>query len=160
MAEDEIETLIIDAAECEPYITADDRLMQDCAAQVVEGIPNLAHILQPRETLSALNRTNRRRFPCCARCWRTLTIFLCGDSNRSFWRCWAITSILTGKQVPHGGRSSDIGVLMGNVRHCLRSEVVSLLMASRLPACCSPDWRSNRWPGNVWARLGTPVRHL
>ena len=34
---DKIETLIINAAECEPYITADDRLMQDCAAQVVEG---------------------------------------------------------------------------------------------------------------------------
>ena len=39
------------AAECEPYITADDRLMQDCAAQVVEGIRILAHILQPREIL-------------------------------------------------------------------------------------------------------------
>ena len=33
---DKIETLIINAAECEPCITADDRLMQDCAAQVVE----------------------------------------------------------------------------------------------------------------------------
>lgn len=36
---DKIQTLIINAAECEPYITADDRLMQDCAAQVVEGYP-------------------------------------------------------------------------------------------------------------------------
>jgi electron transport complex protein RnfC len=44
---DKIETLIINAAECEPYITADDRLMQDCAAQIVEGIRILAHILQP-----------------------------------------------------------------------------------------------------------------
>jgi electron transport complex protein RnfC len=42
---------IINAAECEPYITADDRLMQDCAAQVVEGIRILAHVLQPREVL-------------------------------------------------------------------------------------------------------------
>ena len=48
---DNIQTLIINAAECEPYITADDRLMQDCAAQVVEGIRILAHILQPREVL-------------------------------------------------------------------------------------------------------------
>ena len=42
---DKIKTLIINAAECEPYITADDRLMQDCAAQIVEGIRILAHIL-------------------------------------------------------------------------------------------------------------------
>jgi hypothetical protein len=31
---DKIETLIINAAECEPYITADDRLMQDCARRL------------------------------------------------------------------------------------------------------------------------------
>ena len=37
---DKIETLIINAAECEPYITADDRLMQDCAAQIVDGYPH------------------------------------------------------------------------------------------------------------------------
>ena len=48
---DKIKTLIINAAECEPYITADDRLMQDCAAQIVEGIRILAHILQPEEVL-------------------------------------------------------------------------------------------------------------
>ncbi|PLL07619.1 electron transport complex subunit RsxC, partial [Klebsiella michiganensis] len=48
---DKIDTLIINAAECEPYITADDRLMQDCAAQIVEGIRILAHILQPAQVL-------------------------------------------------------------------------------------------------------------
>ena len=37
-----VKTLIINAAECEPYITADDRLMQDCAAEVLEGCRILA----------------------------------------------------------------------------------------------------------------------
>ncbi len=39
------------AAECEPYITADDRLDGDCAAQIVASIRIPAHILQPREVL-------------------------------------------------------------------------------------------------------------
>ena len=44
---DKIDTLIINAAECEPYITADDRLMQDCAAQVVEGSASLRIFCNP-----------------------------------------------------------------------------------------------------------------
>lgn len=32
-----VETLILNAAECEPYITADDRLMQEHADQIIEG---------------------------------------------------------------------------------------------------------------------------
>lgn len=45
---DKIKTLIINAAECEPYITADDRLMQDCAAQIVEGIRIWPTFCSPR----------------------------------------------------------------------------------------------------------------
>ncbi len=41
-----VKTLIINAAECEPYITADDRLMQDYAAEVLEGCRILAWALQ------------------------------------------------------------------------------------------------------------------
>ncbi len=46
-----VETLILNAAECEPYITADDRLMQEHAAQIIEGTQILQHILQPKLTL-------------------------------------------------------------------------------------------------------------
>ncbi|VTR58676.1 Nitrogen fixation protein rnfC [Serratia fonticola] len=48
---EEVETLILNAAECEPYITADDRLMQEQAAQIIEGTQILRHLLQPKVTL-------------------------------------------------------------------------------------------------------------
>lgn len=44
-------TLIINAAECEPYITADDRLMQEHADEVITGIHILRHLLQPQQVL-------------------------------------------------------------------------------------------------------------
>ena len=40
-----IHTLIINGTECEPYITADDTLMQVAAEQIVAGAEILAHIL-------------------------------------------------------------------------------------------------------------------
>ncbi len=114
---DNIQTLIINAAECEPYITADDRLMQDCAAQVVEGIRILAHILQPREVLIGIEDNKPQAIS-------MLRAVLAGSHDISLrviptkypsGGAKQLTQILTGKQVPHGGRSSDIGVLMQNV---------------------------------------------
>jgi electron transport complex protein RnfC len=47
-----VSTLIINATECEPYITADDMLIRERAEDIVEGIRILAYILgDPEEVL-------------------------------------------------------------------------------------------------------------
>ena len=46
-----IDTLIINAAECEPYITCDDMLMREQAADVVDGIGILRHLVGARHCL-------------------------------------------------------------------------------------------------------------
>ena len=46
-----VEQLIINAVECEPYITADDRLMRERAAEIIAGINILQYLLNPRRTL-------------------------------------------------------------------------------------------------------------
>ena len=40
-----IDTLIINGAECEPYITCDDRLMRERAEEVIEGACIIRHVL-------------------------------------------------------------------------------------------------------------------
>ena len=45
-----IDRLIINASECEPYITADDRLCREKAAEIVSGIRLLMRILEPQDT--------------------------------------------------------------------------------------------------------------
>src|SRR5690554_8125824 len=42
-----VETLILNGAECEPYITADDLTMREHAAEVVSGMQVMAWILRP-----------------------------------------------------------------------------------------------------------------
>ena len=71
-----------------------------------------------------------------------------------------LTQILTGKQVPHGGRSSDIGVLMQNVgtAYAVKRAVIDGEPLTERVVTLTGEAVSR--PGNVWARLGTPVRHL
>ncbi len=49
--------------------------MQDCAAQIVEGIRIPAHILQPREVLIGIEDNKPQAISCCAPYWLTPTIF-------------------------------------------------------------------------------------
>lgn len=53
--------LIINAAECEPYITADDRLMQDYAQEVIQGVQVIQHILQPEITIIGIEDNKKPR---------------------------------------------------------------------------------------------------
>ena len=45
------EVLIINAAECEPYITADDMLMRTYADEIIKGIEIVEYILKPKLTV-------------------------------------------------------------------------------------------------------------
>ncbi|MBV7403318.1 electron transport complex subunit RsxC [Enterobacter sp. ENT03] len=159
---DKIDTLIINAAECEPYITADDRLMQDCAAQVVEGIRILAHILQPRQVLIGIEDNKPQAIS-------MLRAVLAGSHDITLrvlptkypsGGAKQLTQILTGKQVPHGGRSSDIGILMQNVgtAYAVKRAVVDGEPLTERVVTLTGE--AVKQPGNVWARLGTPIRHL
>ncbi|MBE0130785.1 electron transport complex subunit RsxC, partial [Citrobacter amalonaticus] len=159
---DKIETLIINAAECEPYITADDRLMQDCAAQVVEGIRILAHILQPREVLIGIEDNKPQAISMLRAVLadaRDISLRVIPTKYPS-GGAKQLTQILTGKQVPHGGRSSDIGVLMQNVgtAYAVKRAIVDGEPITERVVTLTGEAVSR--PGNVWARLGTPVRHL
>ncbi|BFO29554.1 electron transport complex subunit RsxC [Klebsiella pasteurii] len=159
---DKIDTLIINAAECEPYITADDRLMQDCAAQIVEGIRILAHILQPGQVLIGIEDNK----PQAISMLRAVLADTHGMSLRVIPTKYPsggakqLTQILTGKQVPHGGRSSDIGVLMQNVgtAYAVKRAVIDGEPLTERVVTLTGEAVSR--PGNVWARLGTPVSHL
>ncbi|MBU4683470.1 electron transport complex subunit RsxC [Cedecea davisae] len=159
---DKIDTLIINAAECEPYITADDRLMQDCAAQIVEGVRILAHILQPQRILIGIEDNKPQAISMMRAVLANShdmqlrvipTKYPSGGAKQ-------LTQILTGKQVPHGGRSSDIGILMQNVgtAYAIKRAVIDGEPLTERVVTLTGESISQ--PGNVWARLGTPVNHL
>ncbi|PWC20801.1 electron transport complex subunit RsxC [Brenneria roseae subsp. roseae] len=157
-----IETLIINAAECEPYITADDRLMQECADEIVQGIDILDSLLQPQriligiednkpEAIEALRHALRQRSDIQLRVIPTK--YPSGGAKQ-------LTKILTGKEVPFGKHSAAIGILMQNVGTMFAIKRAVIDGEPLTERVVTLTGEALRQPGNVWARLGTPVRHL
>lgn len=52
--EKEIKTLIVNACECEPYLTCDERLMQEKAKEIIEGINVLIKVLNLKSVIIAV----------------------------------------------------------------------------------------------------------
>ncbi|MBD2821244.1 electron transport complex subunit RsxC [Xenorhabdus sp. 42] len=157
-----LKTLIINAAECEPYITADDRLMREHADEVIEGIRIMMHLLKPKQALIGIEDNKPEATA-------ALNMALQGDKSITVrviptkypsGGAKQLTKILTGKEVPSGGRSSDIGVLMQNVGTVVaikRAVIDGEPLIERIVTLTGEAVTS---PGNFWARLGTPVQFL
>ncbi|KGT91604.1 electron transporter RnfC [Erwinia typographi] len=157
-----VNTLIINAAECEPYITADDRLMQDCADEVIEGSRILAWLLQSERVLIGIEDNKPEAIAALKKALgaaKDLQIRVIPTKYPS-GGAKQLTKILTGLEVPHGGRSTDIGVLMQNVGTAF---AVKRAIADGEPLTervVTLTGESVGQPGNVWGRLGTPISHL
>lgn len=157
-----VKTLIINAAECEPYITADDRLMQDYAAEVLEGSRILAWVLQAERVLIGIEDNKPEAIAALKQALgseRDLQIRVIPTKYPS-GGAKQLTRILTGMEVPHGGRSTDIGVLMQNVgtawavkRAIINGEPITERVVTLTGEAIAQ-------PRNIWSRLGTPISHL
>ncbi|MBH2877574.1 electron transport complex subunit RsxC [Serratia marcescens] len=157
-----VETLILNAAECEPYITADDRLMQEHADQIIEGTQILQHILQPKVTLIGIEDNKPEAIAALKQALRGQsgiglrvipTKYPSGGAKQ-------LTKILTGKEVPHGKHSSAIGVLMQNVGTAFAIKRAIVDGEPLIERVVTLTGEAIERPGNLWARIGTPVQHL
>ncbi|MDE9562656.1 electron transport complex subunit RsxC [Xenorhabdus bovienii] len=158
----DLKTLIINAAECEPYITADDRLIQEHANEVIEGIRILMHLLNPERVLIGIEDNKPEAID-------ALNTALNGDDSIMVrviptkypsGGAKQLTKILTGKEVPSGGRSSDIGVLMQNVGTVMAIKRAIIDGEPLIERIVTLTGEAVTAPGNFWARLGTPVQFL
>ncbi|CAI1677010.1 Nitrogen fixation protein rnfC [Serratia liquefaciens] len=157
-----VETLILNAAECEPYITADDRLMQEHADQVIEGTQILRHLLQPKVTLIGIEDNKPEAIEALKLALRDQpgislrvipTKYPSGGAKQ-------LTKILIGKEVPHGKHSSAIGVLMQNVGTAFAIKRAIVDGEPLIERVVTLTGEALSQPGNLWARIGTPVQHL
>lgn len=156
-----ITTLIINGTECEPYITADDILMQERAADILAGVDIMCHILKPQEILFGIEDNK----PAAIAALKTAaagsdveiitfpTRYPSGGEKQ-------LIEILTGKQVPSGGLPADIGIICQNVGTAVavRNAVVyGRPLISRITTVTGDAVTA---PGNFEVLLGTPMAHL
>ncbi|WP_086775401.1 electron transport complex subunit RsxC [Vibrio coralliirubri] len=153
--------LIVNAAECEPYITSDDKLLQEHADEVLKGIEVVEHILQPKLTVIGIedNKPDAIKALEIAAKDKDIVIRVIPTKYPSGGEKQLI-KILTNKEVPAGGIPADIGVLVQNVASLYsikRAVIDGEPVVNRVVTLTGKTFKQ---PRNVWSLLGTPVHEL
>ncbi|MEW6312848.1 MAG: electron transport complex subunit RsxC [Pseudomonadota bacterium] len=113
-----IQTLVINGAECEPYITCDDMLMRERADEIVQGIALMRYMLNAQEVVVGIE-DNKPEAIAAMRAAATQsdapievvtvpTIYPGGGAKQ-------LVRVLTGIEVAADARSLDFGVQCFNV---------------------------------------------
>ncbi len=159
-----IDTLILNGAECEPYITADDQLLRARASEVLQGAELLRRLLGAKHTLIAiendmplaLKATEDARAAGGFEQIRVVQVparYPAGGEKQ-------LIQMLTGREVPAGALPSAIGVLCQNVATAAAIHRAINLGEVLLSRIVTVTGRGVREPGNLEVRLGTPLAHL
>lgn len=113
----DIHTLIINAAECEPYITCDDMLMRERAADILKGVEIVKYLLGAERSIIGIEDNKPQAITAMQAASTALpettvkvvpTLYPSGDARR-------LIHLVSGIEIPHDRRSTDVGVQVFNV---------------------------------------------
>ncbi len=159
-----IHTLVVNGAECEPYISCDDILMRSYPEAILEGARIVAHILGAErvlfavednkpEALRALTDARRAEEADFIRLVSIPSIYPTGGERQ-------LIQVLTGREVPSAGLPADLGIVCQNTGtlKAIRDAVLQgQPLISRIVTVTGPGIRE---PRNVEALIGTTFADL
>jgi electron transport complex protein RnfC len=159
-----VDTLILNGAECEPYITADDALMRTQPEWVVDGLRIMRRALQARECIIGIEDNKPEAFVRISaavaqlgldniRVVKVPTHYPTGGEKQ-------LIHVLTGRVVPSGGIPLQVGVICHSV-----STAVAIHRAVRLgqplfERVVTVTGKGIGTPRNLRILLGTPIRDV
>ncbi len=160
-----IATLIINGAECEPYITCDDLLMRERAADIVDGIRVMLRVLgtsrclvgiedNKPDAIAAIRAAAAAGDPTgCIQVRAIPTLYPSGGEKQ-------LIKILTGKEVPSHGIPAQIGIVCQNVGTARAVADAVLRGRPLIERYVTVTGRAVAEPRNYRVRVGTPVAAL
>ncbi|SMF27998.1 electron transport complex protein RnfC [Alteromonadaceae bacterium Bs31] len=158
----EIKTVLVNGSECEPYLTCDDRLMREKAEEIIEGARLIRHILRAYRVVIAIEDNKPEAIAAmqaAAEAYGVIEVEVV-PSRYPMGSAKQLIQEITGREVPAGGRSTSVGVLVhnvGTVYAIYEALVYGKPLISRVVtvagACVAR-------PRNVEALNGTPIEHL
>ncbi|MEW5248839.1 electron transport complex subunit RsxC [Microbulbifer discodermiae] len=158
----DIDTLIINGTECEPYITADDMLMRERASDIIAGIEIMAYILdQPERVLIGIEDNKPEAIEAMRQAAAgtrfDVVVYPCKYPSGGEKQ---LIQILTGREVPNRGLPANIGIICQNVataRAVYRAVRFGEPLINRITTVVG---RALARQCNVEVPIGTPIRHL
>jgi electron transport complex protein RnfC len=183
-----LQTLVINAAECEPYLTCDDRLMREQAEQVIDGARIMAHALGVTRILIGIEgnkpeaiKAMRAAASCAGQTGeaeqRGESRQRAAQQSRSSTGQFEIEIIrlpmrypmgsekhlvqtLTGKETPARGLTADLGLVVHNVATAFAVHEALRLGRPLVSRVMTISGAAIRRPANLRVPLGTPIQHL
>ncbi|WP_425563513.1 electron transport complex subunit RsxC [Microbulbifer aestuariivivens] len=158
----EIDTLIINGTECEPYITADDMTMRERAAEIIAGVEILAYILdEPQRVLIGIEDNKPEAIAAMRKAAEGTrfdvvvypTKYPSGGEKQ-------LIQILTGREVPNRGLPANVGIIChntGTARAIYRAVRFGEPLISRVTTVVGEALERQR---NIEVPIGTPISHI
>jgi electron transport complex protein RnfC len=171
-----LHTLVINGAECEPYLTCDDRLMREQTDEVLDGVRIIAHALGVFRVLNAIenNKPQAQRAMEAAianlapatsgsgnaipgageiRVARLPTRYPMGSEKH-------LVQTLVGLETPARGLTADIGVVVHNPATALAVHEALRHGRPLVARVMTVSGGAISRPTNLRVPLGTPLQHL
>jgi len=160
-AEKPIDTLVLNGVECEPYLTADHRLMLEESARVLDGIAILQKVLGVKRTILGIeaNKPDALALMEQACAGRGIEVAALAVKYPQGAEKQLILATC-GREVPSGGLPMDVGVVVQNVGTCAAVADAVLRgwpLIERVATVTGPGLRQ---PKNLRIRIGMPLSHL
>ena len=159
---DKIDTLLINGAECEPYITSDTRTMLDDAELVKEGVKMVLDLSGIKNAIVAIENN---KAACISKICEAFaddgrvrvdslpTRYPQGGEKVLIYNT-------TGRIVPEGGLPSDVGILVMNVTTVAQLAKFVKTGMPLVEKCLTVDGSAVKEPKNLIVPIGTSIKDV
>lgn len=159
----ELHTLIINAAECEPYLTCDDRLMRERADEVADGAAIIAKALGVQRIIVAVEankpaaisalRNHNRPLGMRLTVRKVPTLYPMGSEKH-------LVKTVTGQETPARALTAELGIVVHNAATAHAVHLAVRYGEPLISRVITVSGRAVQRPANVRVRIGTPVTDI
>lgn len=157
-----VQTLVINGGECEPYLSSDDSVMRERAADVIDGVRILMHATGAAEALVGIEDNKPEAIAAMRKATAgAKDVRICPVPARyPMGSDRQLVQVLTGKEVPSGARTASVGVLVNNVSTCAAIHRAVRFGEALTRRIVTVNGGAVATPGNVLAPIGVLVEDL
>ena len=157
-----LDYLIINGVECEPYLTADHRLMLEKSEEIVVGIKILMKALQLKKAVIGIESNKKDAiglFKSIIKKEEGIQVAALQVKYPQGGEKQLVKAIL-GREVPKNGLPLDVGVIVYNVGTIFAVYEAIQFNKPLIERVVTVTGKKLENPSNFWVKIGTPVKDL
>jgi electron transport complex protein RnfC len=157
-----IDLVLLNGAECEPYLTSDHRIMVERPAEVAEGLRLIMKILGVPRAIVGIERNKPDAIGALQREFSTEPSIEVVEMKVKYPQGSEkqLIKVLAHREVPSGGLPFDIGVVVQNVGTALAIYEAIALDKPLVERVITLSGDAIAHPSNLLVRIGTPLQDL